>query len=516
MLSFNDFIIKSILTVAFILFLISSPEAECQVTILDSALTFRNGIVKTGIALNIISRQTGYYFTYDSKLIDLDKKTKMTFRGAKLHSILDSILMNDSLYYSIINKYIIISRIPHIPPAKTDSLPGWDVNYITGIIKDDENGEPLPYASIGLRNKGKGTVSNNNGEFGLKITRDCVDDSLIVSYLGYFNREIPVRHAIGNNLTISMKREYISIPEVIIRNQIPQEILRKSLFAIPKNYGNTPAYLTGFYREGIMKKNDLQVYSEAIIYIFKSAYSGSLLGDQMKIFKSRKIEKTDIRDTLTIRLRAGLSTCLDLDLAKNIFDFFTPENFSQYNYRMTDIVSVDEETAFVIEFVQKEDIDLPLFKGSLYINANDYAIMLAEFELNPLYIHKSKDTFVTSSSRGYRTWPVSVKYSVNYRKVNDRYFINHVRGDLVFSSRQKKKLFTSQFNVFFELAITGIDLKNVTRFDREELAPIHSVFSKTINSYDPIFWGDQDFLKPEDNLLQELKNLKVRLQEFSK
>jgi hypothetical protein len=104
---------------------------------------------------------------------------------------------------------------------------------------------------------------------------------------------------------------------------------------------------------------------------------------------------------------------------------------------------------------------------------------------------------------------------VSYRKVNDRYFLNHVRGDLVFSSKQKKKLFNSQFSVFFELAVTAMNTMNVTRFDREELAPIHSIFSKTIRSYDPDFWGNQDFLKPEDNLLQALKNMKVRLQEFS-
>jgi hypothetical protein len=100
--------------------------------------------------------------------------------------------------------------------------------------------------------------------------------------------------------------------------------------------------------------------------------------------------------------------------------------------------------------------------------------------------------------------------------VNDRYFLSHVRGDLVFSSNQKKKLFNTQFRVFFELAITEIDLKNVTRFEREELAPIHSIFSKTITNYDPLFWGNQDFLRPEDNLLQALKNMNVRLQEFSK
>jgi hypothetical protein len=100
--------------------------------------------------------------------------------------------------------------------------------------------------------------------------------------------------------------------------------------------------------------------------------------------------------------------------------------------------------------------------------------------------------------------------------MNGRYFLSHVRGDLVFSSKQKKKLFNTQFKVFFELAITEIELKNVSRFDREEIAPVHSIFSKTITSYDPLFWGNQDFLRPEDNLLQALKNMNVKLQEFSK
>jgi hypothetical protein len=70
--------------------------------------------------------------------------------------------------------------------------------------------------------------------------------------------------------------------------------------------------------------------------------------------------------------------------------------------------------------------------------------------------------------------------------------------------------------VFFELAVTQTDIINVERFDRDELAPIHSVFSRTINNYDPKFWGNQDFLRPEDNLLHELKNMNVKLQEFSK
>jgi hypothetical protein len=126
-----------------------------------------------------------------------------------------------------------------------------------------------------------------------------------------------------------------------------------------------------------------------------------------------------------------------------------------------------------------------------------------------------KDTFITAASRGFNTWPVSVKYSVSYLKMKNRYFLNHVRGDLIFTSSQKKRLFNTQFKVFFELAITETRLTNVSRFDREELAPIHSIFSRTIKNYDPLFWGTQDFLRPEDNLLKALKNMNVKLQEFS-
>jgi hypothetical protein len=274
--------------------------------------------------------------------------------------------------------------------------------------------------------------------------------------------------------------------------------------------------MTGFYREGVMKKSELQTYSEAILQIYKSAYSGTLLGDQIKVYKSRKIENIDRSDTLAIRLKAGLSTCLELDGAKNIFDFLPRGGMNDYIYRLTDIVTYDEETAYVIEFEQRDTVELPLYKGVIYINTVDFGMLNAEFEINPRLIHKMKNSFISASTHGFDTWPVSVKYSVSYRKMKNRYFLNHVRGDLLFTSIQKKRLFHTQFKVFFELAITSTELNNVSRFDREELAPIHSIFSKTISNYDPLFWGNQDFLRPEDNLLQALKNMNVKLQEFSK
>jgi hypothetical protein len=515
MLPFNGLKCIKISAIALLIVLGHWQAAKCQAGILDSLYTFRAGQVKTGAALNLITKQTGFYFTYDSRLIDPERKAGMTFDNTSLGVILKSILQNDSLEFSVIDKYIIISKTVPPPVTKIDSLPSPEVRLISGTVVDEESGEPLPFATIGLRNKGRGTVTNNNGEFQLRITPDCINDTLSLSYLGFNGREIPVRQSLGNDFRILMKREFIPIPEIIIRTQSPQEIIFKTVSSIPRNYGNSPAMLTGFYREGVMKKDEVQVYSEAVLQIFKSAYSGSFLGDQVKVYKSRKIENRDFSDTLAVRLKAGLSTCLELDGAKNIFDFINRASMPEYSYRISDIVTYDEEAAWVIDFEQKEDFENPLYRGSIYINTDDFAILNADFEVNPKSLQKFKDSFILSSSKGFVTWPVSVKYKVSYRKIGSRYYLNHVRGDLLFLSKQNKKLFNSQFRVFFELAITGMYPENAVRFEREELAPIHSVFSKTIESYDPDFWQNQDFLKPEENLLQALKNINVRLLEFS-
>jgi len=501
--------------IALLVFLCCSAALKGQQNILDSLFTFRAGTVKISNAFNIISRQTGYFFTYDSKLINPDKKVLLSFQRTQLREILKQIISNDSIDFTVINKYIIIYKTTPYQPFALE-VPAWEYKDVKGRITDFETGEPIPYATIGIRSLGRGTIANNSGEFLFKINRDWIKDTLVISHIGYQQRKIPVWQALGNEFNIKLTRDYIPIPEIIIRNQPPQEILRKAYTSVARNYGNTPAMLTGFYREAVIKNNDLQIYSEAVIEIYKSPYTSYLLGDQMKIFKSRKMENIGLKDTVTVRLKAGLSSCLELDGAKNTFDFLDPKNFSQYDYRMVDIVKVDDGTAFVIEFVQKPEVEIPLFTGSIYVNTINYAIEYAEFEVNPALIKKNKEDFITYHAKGYTILPISIKYIVSYKNINGRYFLNHVRGDLNFTARRKNRLFTTNFFVYFEMAVTDIRTEKVTRFERDEIAPIHSVFSKTITGYDYNFWGDFDFLKPEDNLLQELKNMKARLQVFSK
>jgi hypothetical protein len=85
-------LLKYVSAIALLIFLIPPRDTKCQEGVLDSAFTFRAGTIKTGNALNLITRQTGYHFTYDSRLIDAERKTEMNFREIRLETILDSIL----------------------------------------------------------------------------------------------------------------------------------------------------------------------------------------------------------------------------------------------------------------------------------------------------------------------------------------------------------------------------------------------------------------------------------------
>lgn len=496
--------------------LMLSLQAFPQESVLDRPVRLQGTSIRASRALGEISRLTGYLFTYDTQIINSNRTFTLPGNEIPVRVILDSVAGDPAVNYLVQGRHIILYRLtamPQKPDPPADSLP----LYVTvgGKIVDAETNEPLPYATIGISHRGRGTVTNFNGDFILRISEECLEDTLTVSYVGYVNRQLPVKSLPGNVMTITMDRDYIPIPEIIIRAQDPLLILRRTVSSAASNYGTTPAILTGFYREGVYRKKEPQIYSEAVVRIYKSPYARSLLNDQIKVIRSRKIENLEARDTLAVRLKAGLSATLSLDGMRHLFDFLDPQSFDTYDYHLRDIVTIDGQTAFVISFKQKQWVTEPLMQGDIYVNVDNYSVMLAEFEVNPLYIDQTGESFISRLPKDYSMKPEYVRYRTRYRDVDGRYYLSHVRGDLGFMAKGRKKVFSSRFNIFFELAITEHRTDNVARFDHEDLAPAYSIFSLTIDGYDAGFWKDFDFLKPEDDLVEALNKLNIRLGEFN-
>ncbi|MBA7570785.1 hypothetical protein ES708_12538 [subsurface metagenome] len=488
-----------------------------QDNVFEQKISIKMNGARIRTALEAISRKTGYVFTYDTDLVKPETIISVDTEEKPVRELLDEIFHDRDFSYSVIDNHLIIYKKIDETTLMIREEGKTPVYLVTGSIIESGNSNPLPFATIGIYNKGVGTISNYDGNFSLKITPACLNDSITVSCLGFKNRIIPVNQAIGNNYIIELKRDYVPIPEVIIRTRDPLELILGIRRHISENYGATPVILTAFYRESISKRNKLQLYSEAVINIYKSAYVRTLKTDQLSVFKSRKMENIDNSDTLIIKLQAGLDACLTLDGIKNRFDFINEANVNDYSYRMTDIVNIDNEAAYVIEFEQVDEIvDLPLFKGSIFINTDNYGVHSAEFEVNPDYIDKLASTLIKKKAKGYTVKPRRIKYKVDYRYVNNRFYLNYVRGDLEFNARKKRKLFASTYYVSFEMVVTKIDSVNVALFKRDKRSPSHLIFSETINDYDPDFWGTDNYMKPEDNIRESLSRISTRLGRYVK
>ncbi|MBN1990139.1 MAG: carboxypeptidase-like regulatory domain-containing protein [Bacteroidales bacterium] len=502
------------------LLLLLFVDVRAQDSVLESEVTLNVSRITLYDALNRITDLTGYFFIYDSKDVDSDKRVKISATNKPLRNVL-ALLLNDSeLHFRVIDKHILIYRqhsvaaiAPHQQAQWADTLTTYQIR---GRVFDKEDRKPMPYVSVGIVSAAVGTITNSEGYFVLTVAPEYLKESISLSHLGYKTQRWPISLLTSQVVDMFLETEFVSLQEVIIRNYDARAIVRKAFQERTKNYSNTPTYLTTFYREGVSRDTRYINYSEAIFSIYKAPYGNTFSRNQVKHLKSRRINSARQQDTLVVKIKSGVGTSLDLDIVKSLPDFFDPAYFDNYTYSHVDIITMDSRTAFVISFVQKEHITEPLYKGLLYIDDSSFAILGADFEINQLYVTRASSFLVVKSSPKYRTKPVSVKYSIRYQKHNGVYFLKHVRSDLRFKVRRRHRFFATDYDAFLEMATIGIDSVNVERYSRREQLSPNAIFSDQNFSYDEKFWGSFNFITPESNVLEALQDIKPIIERIEK
>ncbi|MCG2590449.1 SusC/RagA family TonB-linked outer membrane protein [Rhodohalobacter sulfatireducens] len=99
-----------------------------------------------------------------------------------------------------------------ITEANTLNNTSAQVEALTGTVVDGESGEPLPGVNILLKGTSRGTSTNVDGEFELEV--ESLQDTLIVSFIGYQTMEVPVNGQ--SELTISLHPEAVLGEELVV------------------------------------------------------------------------------------------------------------------------------------------------------------------------------------------------------------------------------------------------------------------------------------------------------------
>ena len=86
-------------------------------------------------------------------------------------------------------------------------------------------------------------------------------------------------------------------------------------------------------------------------------------------------------------------------------DLFSIESMSFYNYKLAGIINVDGRETYIIEFDQKDNVDLVLYKGKVYLDVNTLAFTGLDFSISEKRIERAAEQLV-------RKKPVSMKVNV--------------------------------------------------------------------------------------------------------
>lgn len=90
-----------------------------------------------------------------------------------------------------------------------------DTKVFHGVVTSI-NGELLPFATVGIRGKNIGTVSNEDGSFSLQIASVNFKDSLCFSYAGYEDLYLPIDSLRKSSKEIRVHLNSVSLPEVVV------------------------------------------------------------------------------------------------------------------------------------------------------------------------------------------------------------------------------------------------------------------------------------------------------------
>lgn len=384
----------------------------------------------------------------------------------------------------------------------------------SGEIIDSQSKDPLVFATLSLDGTNISTVTNTEGKFSLKVPKDIVDGNITVSFLGYKTTVIALNLLNEDKNRIELEVLVTELPEVnITAPKDAESLVRETLKRKGENYFNESTVMTAFYRETIKKRRTNVSLSEAVVNIYKSPYSSDRK-DAMELYKARKSTDYSRLDTLALKLQGGPFNTLYVDVMKYPEYIFTDETISDYTFSFENSTRIDGHLIYVVNFKQRSDIEDPLYKGKLFIDAEKKILTSAVFSLNITDKDKAAALFVRKKPADVRVWPTDVAYRVDYREKNGKWFYGYSNVLLEFKVDWKHRFFNSTYTLTSEMAVTDWE-KNLTQdklTNRERIKTSMILSDEASGFSDPDFWGAYNIIEPEKSIQSAIKKIQRQLE----
>jgi len=378
-----------------------------------------------------------------------------------------------------------------------------------GKVVDSKSNRALPFATIEALGSNTATVTNIDGEFIIKIERNSDVSQLKISYIGFQNKILELdKFSDKRSYTVELDQSTIQLKQVTIRPKDAMELIEDVLANIRANYSEEPMMMRGFYRETIQRGRNYVSISEAIIDVYKGSYVNEYQVDQVKLFKGRKSADVARMDTVLFKVQGGPNTTILMDVVKNPYILLSEEYRNIYDFRLSDVITIDDRLHYVISFSQKEYVNDPYYKGRLYIEMDKLAISEAEFELNVENQDQAARLFIQRKPMSMSIIPERAAYRAKYTIEENRWYFSYARAEVKFKVNWKKKFFNTTYSTMSELAITDRTYEGIEKFAGKERFKSNDVLNEKVYIFfDQGFWEGYNVIEPDQSIESAIRKL---------
>ena len=380
---------------------------------------------------------------------------------------------------------------------------------LSGKVTDAKTRKPMAHVSVTDRNVG--TVTNEMGEFVLKLPK--APERVAFSCLGYKTQYLSAAAMNGVRVEVRMEPSTVMLSEIVVQGADAKDLVLKAIEKISDNYPNVPNLLRGFYRETVEKRGHFTSISEGVVDVYKSAYDKNDWRDGVEILKGRRLLSQRPSDTLSVKLQGGPVLPIILDVVKEKDILLDVEELNHYSFRYASMSRADDRNQYVVEIAPLYAQDYALFRGRLYIDQETLAFTRIDLTLDMSSPEKVTQMILRKKPFSLRFTPHELSIYIDYKTDNGVTRINYIRNVIRFRCDWKRKLFKSNFTVISELVVTdrkeGKDVKPIKirdTFNRKD-----NFYDKVIYFDDPDFWGGENIIEPTEDLLKGIEKIKRRI-----
>lgn len=402
---------------------------------------------------------------------------------------------------------------------------------IKGVVQD-EFGEPISFANIVFKNSSQGTITNDDG--GFYFESDSTYDAIIVSFIGFETKEIPLLGRVNYNLTIVLNTQAQALGEVVVytgkqskKNNPAIDLLRK-IWANKRENG-VKKFKHYQYDKYEKVEFDLNTIDSALIrskvfkgleFMFADLDTSKITGKtylpiflnevSSKVYGSNplQIEKEEVLGNKSSGFGGNQAITAfvedlytDYNIYNNYLKFFdksftsplSKTGIDVYNYVLSDSAFVDNKWCYNIVYYPRRKNELT-FKGDFWVNDTTYAIKKINLE-------------VTKSAN--INWVKEIYIEQDFEVLNDSVFLlkrDYMLTDFAFSKKEKSRGIYGKRTTVYDNYV--FDQPQTEEFYKKKPDP----FAAMVFSRDDDFWDKARLEKLNDDesgIFQLLDTLKT-------